>query len=95
MRTIYRIVGILAGLAGFLFWAHGVMMWLGGIIITPLGFSFGVSEASSYATTGEKLTNLFWHVVPGVVGFGLSLVSFLAAVLLVWGSISAWRRGGV
>lgn len=83
---------MLGAFVGSFLLAHTVMMWAGGMVVTPLGFLFGLGESEKYETTLEDLTNLFWHVIPGIAGFGLSVVSFITAGLLFWGSPTAWRR---
>jgi hypothetical protein len=92
MKMIYRGLGVLIALIGVIFLAQAMTMWVGGVILTPVGFLFGIGEAGNYATMNEKLTNLFWHVVLGIAGFGYSLVFKIVAALLFGGSWLLWRR---
>jgi hypothetical protein len=91
-RIFFRLVSGLGALLGILVLVFAAKMWLGGVIVTPLGFLFGIGESSSYETFQEILTNLFWHVAPGLVGLICGAICSGIAFLLFWGSMIVWRK---
>jgi len=91
-KRIFQIAGAIGALFGILSFLMAAMMWLGSVVVTPLGFLFGLGEAGNYETLLEKSVNLFWHVVPGIVGAAIALTFLIFAILLLWGSRSVWSR---
>lgn len=91
-KLLYQIIALLGVLFGLFFLGNALIMWLGSIVVTPIGFLFGLGEANSYNTLLEQLTNLWWHVVPGIAGAGLCIVFQVPAILLLWGSVKLWQR---
>lgn len=91
-KKFFRLMGVLGALLGSLVLVFAAVMWLGGIIVTPLGFLFGIGESSSYETLQEILTNLFWHVAPGFVGLVCGAICSGITFLLFWGSWIVWRK---
>lgn len=91
-KWFYCMLSVLSVSIGSLFLFIAAQMWLGAVLIAPLGFLFGLGEMSSYGTLREGLINLWWHTVPGLAGGGLSLVFMILTTLLLWGGISAWHH---
>ena len=88
----YRIIGVLCALIGTMSLIFTALMWLGALLLIPLGFLFDLGEMSNYDTIREDLINLWWHIAPGLAGFAFSLVFMILTALLLWGCMSAWRH---
>ena len=91
-KWVFWVFGGLSGLLGLISLVLAGQMWLGGAIILPVGFLFGVGEMNSYEVLQNGLINLWWHVFPGLFGFGFGLVLLILSGFLFLVSLLAWRR---
>jgi hypothetical protein len=87
----YKISCVLGLVIGLPLLGIALHLWLGALIYTPIGFLFGIGEASSYPTMGQSLTNLWWHIAPGLAGFVVSLVTLIIGAILTIGGLKLWQ----
>lgn len=91
-KWIYWVISIILAITGLGSLFMTALLWLGTVILTPLGFLFGISEFVNYETTQKDLINLWWHVAPGLIGYVLSFIFLGLSGLLIWSFISIWQR---
>jgi hypothetical protein len=91
-KTTCRIMAVLGLSIGFLFSALAVHLVTGAVVIMPISFLFGMGEMDWYESTAEALTNLWWHVAPGLVGGALGLLSVVVSGMFVAGGLLLWEK---
>jgi hypothetical protein len=80
------IIGLLVLLLAF-------NMALGWAFIGPLGLAWGIGEMAWYDTWVEKGINLFYHVLPGALGWLMGAGFLMVSLLLFWAAVAVWRKG--